>query len=385
MRAVLIALLVAAVSPACADEEALQRAFVHAMQAQQAGDLAHAEAIFRAMLEHTDSPRVKLELARTLFLQAKHEEAKRLFKEVSVQSDTPWRVRDNIALFVREIEERTGYLKLGVTVVSDSNPGNIARQKEFAIGGVLVTSSAAPEKVTGLRYSTQGWLALKPIGAAGYLTASYVDYPEQDFDRLTVDAGLMKNLVESGRVRGKAGLEFGTLGGNGLYRFPYVGLDAVLAQSESYRLAGELKLGRVTYPDFEYLDSTYRSGALSLRRELSQTVAGTLRGSVEGSHAEERPYSYYGWDIAPGISTFWPQYMFLVNASLTYGSRKYADADPLFGERRDDDRVRAEVTVGNKKWRWRDSYIALVASVEETRSNIAFYSYRKTNVSVVVE
>ena len=47
--------------------------------------------------------------------------------------------------------------------------------------------------------------------------------------------------------------------------------------------------------------------------------------------------------------------------------------------------MRAEVTVGNKKWRWRDSYIALVASVEETRSNIAFYSYRKTNVSVVVE
>ena len=88
MRAVLIALLVAAVSPACADEEALQRAFVHAMQAQQAGDLARAEAIFRAMLEHTDSPRVKLELARTLFLQAKHEEAKRLFKEVSVQSDS---------------------------------------------------------------------------------------------------------------------------------------------------------------------------------------------------------------------------------------------------------------------------------------------------------
>lgn len=384
MRALLLALLVA-VPAAYADEDALQRAFVEGMQAQQAGDLARAEAIFRGMLERTDSPRVKLELARTLFLQAKYEEAKRLFKEVSVQADTPWRVRDNIALFVREIEERTGYLKFGVTVVSDSNPGNIARQKEFAIGDVLVTSTAAPEKVTGLRYAAQGWLPLKSIRAAGYLSASYFDYPEQDFDRLTVDTGLTKNLVESGRVRGKAGLEFGTLGGNGLYRFPYVGLDAVLAQSESYRVAGELKLGRVEFPDFEYLDSTYRSGALSVRRELSPSVAGTLRASVEGSRAEERPYSYYGWDLAPGISTFWPGYTFLVGASVGYGVRKYADADPLFGERRDDERIRAEVTVGNKKWRWRDSYIALVASVEETRSNIAFYSYTKTNLSVVVE
>jgi hypothetical protein len=41
--------------------------------------------------------------------------------------------------------------------------------------------------------------------------------------------------------------------------------------------------------------------------------------------------------------------------------------------------------MSRSEWRWRDSYIALVASVEQTRSNIAFYSNRRTNVSVVVE
>ena len=173
-----------------ADEDALQRAFVLGMQAQEAGDLARAEPIFREMLTSTHSPRVKLELARTLFAQAKYAEAKSLFKEVSVQPETPWRVRDNIALFVREIEERTGYLKFGVTVVSDSNPGNLARQKEFSIGDLQVTPAEAPKRLTGLRYSLQGWQPLEPIGGAGYLTASYVDYPTEEFDRLTVDAGL---------------------------------------------------------------------------------------------------------------------------------------------------------------------------------------------------
>lgn len=384
MRALLLA-LVLATSCAHADEAALQRAFVEAMQAQQAGDLARAEAILREVLESTQSPRVKLELARVLYLQGKYEQAKLLFKEVSMNTETPWRVRDNIALFVRDIEERTGYLKFGVTVVSDSNPGNLARQKEFSIGDIQVTPTQAPKRLTGLRYSVQGWQPVKPIDAAGYLTASYVDYPTEQFDRLTVDAGLARNLVASGRVRGKAGLEFGTSDGSSLYQFPYLALDAVLAQSEMQRLAGEFKFGRVRFSDFGYLDATYRSGALSVRRELSDTLAGTLRASVEGSRAAERPYSYYGWDFAPGISAFWPETTFLVGANLSYGRRRYAEVDPLFGARREDERTRAEVTVGNKKWRWRDSYVVLAASLEENRSNVGFYAYQKTNLSVVIE
>ncbi|HEU5178147.1 MAG TPA: tetratricopeptide repeat protein, partial [Burkholderiales bacterium] len=215
MRALLLASLLG-MSSAHADEAELQQAFVLGMQAQQAGDLGRAESIFRNMLEDTQSPRVKLELARTLFAQAKYAEAKAMFKEVSVQPETPWRVRDNIALFVREIEERTGYLKFGVTVVSDSNPGNLARQKEFSIGDLQVTPVDAPKRLTGLRYSAQGWKPFEPIGGAGYLTASYVDYPTEEFDRLTVDAGFARNLVASGRLRGKAGLEFGTADGHSL-------------------------------------------------------------------------------------------------------------------------------------------------------------------------
>lgn len=386
MRRLALALLLFLATGAYAQTDVeLQRAFVEGMRELEAGNSVQAERIFREMLQYTDSARVKLELARALYAQGKHEQAKLLFKEVSMSSETPWRVRDNIALFVREIEERTGYLKFGVTVVSDSNPGNLARQKEFSIGDIQVTPNEAPKRVTGLRYSAQAWQPIAPIAAAGYLTASYVDYPTEQFDRLTVDAGLAKNLVTSGRVRGKAGLEFGTADGASLYQYPYLGLDAVLAQSESYRLAGELKFGRVRFSDFDYLDATYRSGALSLRRELSSSVAGTLRGSVEGSRAAEEPYTYYGWDFAPGISTFWPEYTFLVGATLSYGRRKYADADPLFGVRREDQRTRAELTVGNKKWRWRDSYVVLVASLEETRSNIGFYAYQKANLSVVIE
>jgi hypothetical protein len=364
----------------------LQRAFVEAVQQMQAGNLARAEEIFRQMLKVTDSPRVRLELARVLYLQGKYAESKALFQEVSMHSDTPWRVRDNIAHFVRDIEERTGYLKFGVTFVSDNNPRNLATQKEFSIGDLRVTPTEAPKKTHGLRYSARGWLPIaEPLEIGGYLAASYFDYPGQELDRLTVDAGLVRKLTDSGRWRVKPGIEFATFGGQRLYHFPYVGLDAVLSESESYRLTGEVKAGKVFFPDFDYLEARHTSASVSVRKLVSENVTASLSGSVERSSANERPYSYYGWDAGPGVDTFWPGSSFLLGARGTVGSRKYGAQDPLFGERRSDAKLRLEATIGNKQWRWRNSNVSLVASLERNDSNIGFFSYRKTNVSVVVE
>ena len=389
MRRLALAIVVAAGlasnrAPARADEDALQRSFIEGVQLLEAGNAQRAEEIFRDLLKATDGPRVKLELARTLYLEGKYAESKKLFQEVSMQPDTPWRVRDNITQFVQQIEEKTGYLKFGVSVVSDSNPRNLAAQKEFSIGDLRVTPTEAPKKVMGLRYSARGWLPIQD-GASGYLAASYTDFPGGDFDRLTTDVGIAKSLSDSGRVRGKAGVELGTFGGRPLYQFPYVGLDSVIAESASYRLAGELKLGKLRLPDFGYQDAVYSSGAVSVRYLHSQAVTATLRTGVEYSRASERPYSYYGWDVGPGINWLWAETAYLVGVSASLGSRKYADADPIFGKQRSDSKTKLEVTLGNKQWRWRNSYVALVASVEENRSNIEFYSYRKANLSVSVE
>jgi outer membrane protein len=364
----------------------MQRAFAEAMQQLRAGDFARAERILREMLTSTDSPRVKLELARVLYLEGKDAQAKALFKEVSVQSDTPWRVRDNIAPFVRSIEERSGYLKLGMTIVSDSNPRNLAAQEEFSIGNLRVMPTEAPQKATGLRYSVQGWLPARgPSHAGGYLNASYSDFPGGEIDRIAADVGLLKDLSASGRVRGRAGVELGTLGGRRLYHFPYLGLDSVLKETDTLRLAGEIKLGKVKFADFGYLDANYLSASASLRKAVSESAAVSLSATLERSQARERPYSYAGWQVGPGADLFWPGSLYVVAARAALGGRRYEAVDPLFGVQRSDATQRLEATLGNKLWRWRDSRISLVASLERNRSNIGFYSYRKFNLSVVVE
>jgi hypothetical protein len=366
-------------------DETLQRRFVEGMQQLEAGNLEQAEKILRELLGYTQAPRVKLELARTLYLQGKYGDAKKLFNEVSTQSDTPWRVVDNVQHFVQQIEERAGYVKLGVTMIADSNPRNLAAQKEFAIGDLRVTPTEAPKKMYGLRYSARAWKPVAELGGGGYITASYSDYPGHEFDRLTADGGVSKNLNEAGSIRGKAGVELGTFGGKRLYHFPYLGFDAVLAESASHRITTELKAGKVRFADFGYLDATHTSAAFSVRKLMSEAATLSMSSSVERSSANERAYSYYGWELGPGVNTFWPRSALLIGARASLGARKYADVDPLFGERRADAKHRVELSVGNKNWRWRNSYVSLVASVEKNRSNIGFYSYQKTNVSVVVE
>jgi hypothetical protein len=387
MRGVAIALCLAlAPIPALAQSDALQRDFVEGMQLLEAGRAAQAERVFRAMLERTGSPRVKLELARALYAQGKLDEAKALFRDVAAQSDTPWRVRDNIARFVSDIEERTGYLKFGFTMVSDSNPRNLAPQEEFSIGNLRVTPTEAPKEEYGLRYLARGWRPFTASGrTAGYLSASYNDFEGEEIDRLTLDLGLVQALGDAGRVRGKAGIELGTFGGHRLYRFPYVGLDALLAQRAEWRLTGETKIGKVEFDRFAYLDADYSSAALAVRRRLSASSAGTLRLGVERSHAAEKPYSYDGWDLSPGLSVLWASSAYTLGASVLYGERKYGAPDPLFGVLRKDARSRLELTLGNKDWRWRGWQFALVAALEENRSSIGFYDYRKAGLSMVVE
>jgi hypothetical protein len=242
------------------------------------------------------------------------------------------------------------------------------------------------KRVTGLRYGVQAYQPLlRESRVAGYFTGSYLDYPTSDLDRLTVDGGLVKEFGSDAGPRARGGIEAGTFGDKRLYHFPYVGYLQPLSRSAIHNVNAEFKLGKVYFPHFSYLDADYASATLSAFRVLSPTVAVSLGGTVEDSHAYERPYSYEGVMIAPGIAWLITEPALLVRAELAFGERRYAAPDPLFGEKRLDRRTRLDFSVRSKQWRWMNFTPALVVSLDKTRSNIGFYSYEKINVSIALE
>ena len=331
---------------------------------------------------------MKLELARALYLQGEYREARALFRQVQLEPDVPWQVRDNIDAFVQRIDNIVGYVKFNLSVVSDSNPRNITSERDFTIGGVRLTFQPPEDnkRVTGLRYVLQAYQPVaRESGVSAYFSGSYLDYPMRELDRLTVDGGLVKELEGELAPRLRAGIEAGTFGDRRLYEFPYVGYLQPLAQAPLHSLHADFKLGRVDFPHFAYLDAAYASATLTGQRVLSQSVAVSLGGTAEDSRAREAPYSYYGVTLAPGITWLITQPALLLKAELVLGQRRYGAPDPLFGETRVDDRARLDVSVRSRQWRWMNFTPALVFSLEKTRSNIAFYSYQKANVSVAME
>lgn len=365
----------------------LQRQFLHGAQLLHAGDYEGAARTFRALLERTKSPRVKLELARALFLLKRYSESRALFKEVQLEPEVPWRVRDNIDAFIQRIDDILGYVKFSVSLVSDSNPRNITSQREFTIFGVRLTFQPPEdnERVTGLRYGVQAYQPILPESRlSAYFTGSYVDYPTSALDRLTIDGGLVKEIGEAGlRVRG--GVEAGTFGDRRLYHFPYVGYLQPLVRSPVRNVNAEFRLGKVYFPHYEYLDAAYASATLSVNQVLSQTAAVSLAGTLEDSRAYERPYSYDGVTLAPGVAWLMTDPALLFRAELAYGKRHYAEIDPLFGERRRDERTRLDFSVRSKQWRYMNFTPVVVFSLERNHSNLAFYGYRKANVSLMLE
>lgn len=366
----------------------MQRAFLEGARRLQAGDYPGAERAFRELARRTDSARVRLELARTLFLLGRYAESRALFKQVLLDPALPWRVRDNVEAFLKQIDEVRGYVRFAASIVSDSNPRNVGSQREFTIAGLRLNFVPPQDnrRVTGLRYGVE---AMQPLDAqrrlSAYFSGAFLDYPSAELDRLTVDLGLAKGLDRAGRARLRGGVEAGTFGGSPLYEFPYAALGYVLLQSPLQRLTGEAKLGRVNFPDYGYLDAVYGSLALSGVRAVSETVTLGLNAALERSNAYDRAFSYTGGSWGPTFSWLLTEPALLLKADLSLGKRDYAGSDPFFGAERSDRRTRLELSARSKQWRLLGFSPALVVALERNRSSIAFYEYEKLNASIALE
>ncbi len=357
------------------------------MRLLDARDYPAAISRLRALLKTSDTARIRLELARALFYQQYYREGRALFREVLLDPETPWRVRDNIEAFLRDIDNIEGYLRVAASVVRDSNPRNISSQREFTIGGFRLTyvPPADNKPVTGLRYTAQAFQPVSQAARVGvYLTGSYLDYPGISLDRVTIDTGLSKGVLE-GLASAKIGVEAGTFGNKRLYEFPYVAAEYAFARSPSQQLIGGLKLGKVKFPDFGYLDARYASATLSAQKTIPERTLVSARGTVERSDTYEPPYSYDGVALGLGLTHLFSLRPILLAGSLALARRRYQAVDPFFGEQRFDRKTNLEFVVQNKEWRWRNLKPALVFGTEQNRSNIDFFSYRKANISIAIE
>ena len=348
------------------------------------GNYTTAVGIFESLARKTNSPRVQLELARALFLDRRYEAAKNVFAEVLRQPGIPWTVQENIHAYLEQIDAALGYLRLGIAVVSDSNPRNFTDSRQIVIAGqpLQIIPPEDNKEVYGLRYSVSAAKAFTETASlAGYLDTSFSDFSNSMFDRWGADFGLLMSPQSLPKFKYRVGLEESYYAKEHLYEFPYIGIRYTPQPLYQFRLNNEFKIGRLGVPNADYLDATNLSLTTNVARQASSKIYTSGDLYLEKSIAGEDAYSYYGGALGLSFSFDFLQ-NWRVKPFTSLGKRLYEDDDPFWGETRNDTRLTVGITLTKINLDIFGYTPEVGVSYEDNESNIEYYSYSKFGVIV---
>ncbi|MEH6575683.1 MAG: porin family protein [Amphritea sp.] len=372
--------------PKAAARDPLQAQFVIGGIALNNRDYEAAVAIFADLLRKTNSPRVKLELARALFLARRYKAAKQTFNEVLSEAELPWAVKQNIRLYLDEIDSFLGFVKFGLSIVSDSNPRNFTSSKEVMIAG-QVLSVVPPEdnrEIYGIRYKmTSGRPLSDDRRVLGFLNLSYTDFEQGQFDRWTGDTGVIYTFKSLPKLRSRTGVEYSAQGGNKQYDFSYTSLLYTPDPVRQFRLNHEFKVGRLHSPNAPQFDATSYSLITNFSRPLDSGALVTSVVSIDHSRAKEDPYSYHGGAIGLGIDI--PLNSWGLELFGSAGKRLYEEPDPFFEGKRSDSRKKLGLLLSNKNIQIMNFMPEIGVVYERNDSSLDFFSYDKLSLVFSLE
>ena len=135
MKALCVAFLLLASTPAFAGAEARQEAFQRAMILLEQGQAEAAITPLQQLYGETREPRVRLELARAFLFAGDLAQAKALFI-AAYEDNPPPGVRVTIQTFLDQIRKQEGKFTFGVSAARIQNPVQLPSQFSFTVAGI---------------------------------------------------------------------------------------------------------------------------------------------------------------------------------------------------------------------------------------------------------
>lgn len=361
----------------------IERDFLDGMLALARKDYHRAEAMFRRILQGNPSlVRVRLELARTLFLERKDEEADYHFKLAIAARPEP-AVIINIGRFREAIRVRRAWrFNINLGIAPDSNINSATNTERVEILGLpfQLSPDARARSGTGIiagaDASVRLWRESKvPVYLGTY--GRMVRYPDHDFDDYYIS--------------GEAGPEFRLSGGRlrvaatGLQRW-YGGKPLVTSIGGGFNfdkiidgklgIEAALAVRRNAYFGRDDVDGWDIEASAAINKAVGRSTLGFAYASVQRSIASDPGQSNWqgklglgvlkeiGWGLRPQVSV--------------EVARQVNDAPlVLFGSTRRDWRLQANASIYKRDWNIAGFAPSLKLSWTRNISTLAIYNQRR--------
>ena len=352
-----------------------QREFASGVAAMFAGRYNEAAATFDDLAKHTDAPRVKLELGRSLFLAKRYQEAKRAFNEVYYSPGLPYEVRRSINVYLEKVDRKIGFFipTLGLSI--DSNPAKGTSSTDFLLFGVpVVLAQHERGRAFGLQYGLSGRTPINRSSTISVLGSvngiKYAQSPNSFFNgnaAFSFDDKTQRFSLESG-------VQYFRRENSDTLISPYT---SVTYRLNSTSLRPTDFTGIVSYSSFKY--NSYLNGPavqVGVRHVAPLSKATTL---ITGAHASIARTNDRRYDqIEAGVSASIYRTLKAVAADIvlsgSVGQRNFAENDPLFGAIRRDTDIGAEIRILRTK-PIRRLFPSVGLRYERRKSSLPFYSY----------
>jgi hypothetical protein len=350
------------------------------MQAAATGDLDTAIAILDDLSRQTDAPRIRLELARALFLHGDYRRSKAQFLDV-YRRDLPYPVRRSINLFLDDIDQRIGFVQPQFGLVVDSNPSRSGASGTYQVLGAPLDYQSNAEPAVGVSYRID---ALHPLRrgrktqwqAVGSLNG--VEISPRGAAYVAASVGVRYDQLARGSrtTLGWRGYETDSLRAGA----PFVEYYRRTRQGRGGQLTLQASAELNRFPGRAALNGATARGFVGYARDLGPDTSGQagLGGSVSDIKDSLVPRRTLFGQV--GVSRRLPRAKANLVASVAVGGSSYGARDFIFGERRRDVDARLDLALYTARPVW-GFFPGVALSYDHHVSNIAFYGYDQGGLS----
>jgi len=368
-------------------DPSIQGQFVEGMNAYAVKDYRAAEAAFRRILDRDPSLlRVRLELARTLFMQKKDEQADYQFRLAAASHPGPM-VAQNIVHFRQALRLRRSWrFNVDFGFAPDSNINSATDKQSIDIYGLpfRLNSDARAHSGTGLFFGGDASIRINrqrlPIYFGGY--GHWVRYSDHRFDDAYAGAEAGPEFgIAGGRLRTTVTALSRWYGGKPLEKSFGAHFAYEKLLGNSWTLGAALLVRRNDYSGRRDVDAWDVEVRASVDRPLGPAMLGFAYVTAERDWAKDRGQAFRRASLGIGVQK---EIGWGLRPQLSVNVAREVNDGPLapFGIRRSDWFIEGSASIYKRDWNVSGFAPSFSVTMTRNRSTLPLYDQKRVRGEV---